>query len=139
MNCTPGTFYVDFTTLLFNSACVFFLNVALTALAALVPAADCIYRAELSSLSAAPCLLSPLSPAVWPALSDGDSRPDLSASPSLSVSGEIGRREKRITFMMTIKRHTSVQDLNLFLKALFVSLSMDITDLLWGHALPAVG
>lgn len=91
-----------FCLILLVSCCVFFMNVALTAPAALVPAVDCIYRAELSSLSAAPCLLSPLSPAVWPALSDCNPRPDLSASPSLSVSGEIGRREKRITFMMTI-------------------------------------
>jgi len=82
--------------------------VALTALAALVPAVGCIYRAEPSSLSAAPCLLSPLSPAVWPALLEGNPRPDLSASPSLSVSGEIGRREKRITFMMTINGCSNV-------------------------------
>ncbi len=68
------------------------MNVSLTALAALVPAVDCFYRAEFSSLSAAPYFYSPLSPAVWPALSDGNPRPHLSAAPSLSVSGEIGKR-----------------------------------------------
>ncbi len=77
------------------------MNVPLTALAALVPAVDCIYRAEFSSLSAAPYLYSPLSPAVWPALSDGNPRPHLSASPSLSVSGEIGR-DKGALLLMTI-------------------------------------
>ncbi len=33
----------------------------------------------------------------------------------------------------------SVQDPNLFLQTLFLSLPVDFTDLLWGHALPAVG